>query len=255
MLMLLGLQCALAQTVNRGPAPEFSSDKAQDWLNSDPLRMAQLRGRVVLLDVWTYSCHNCYRSIPWLLELEKKFSTADFVIVGIHTPEFNHEHDRRNVARKLKQFAIKHPVMMDNDFAYWKRLKNRYWPSFYLIDKTGHIKGYYIGETHSGSSQARQIENHLKKLLDEPSPVHSPTDAPKTPTGDSGTPKATQTDDTDAPETSQADGSDAPEISQTDGTDAPETSQAIGSDAPKATQTGVPDYPSQRTKLSLEQPD
>ena len=109
--------------------PEFTNNKPEQWFNSKPLKRAELKGKVVLLDVWTYGCWNCYRSFPWLNELEARFSSDKFQVIGIHTPEFDREKDASNVAKKIKKFKLHHPVMMDNDFAYWNALGNRYWPS------------------------------------------------------------------------------------------------------------------------------
>ncbi|MFK8027060.1 MAG: redoxin family protein [Gammaproteobacteria bacterium] len=147
--------------------PKFTQQDAQRWINSSPLKTEDLKGKVVLLDIWTYGCWNCYRSIPWLNSLEKKFGHDDFIIVGIHTPEFDHETEREKVIEKCEEFKVTHPVMMDNDFAYWKALRNRYWPTFYVADKHGVVKGVYIGETHEGDKRAHQVENLIAKLIAE----------------------------------------------------------------------------------------
>jgi len=147
--------------------PEFTNNNSAEWFNSKPLKRADLKGKVVLLDVWTYGCWNCYRSFPWLNELEARFSSHNFQVIGIHTPEFGHEKLARNVAEKIKKFKLHHPVMMDNDFAYWKALGNRYWPSFYIIDKQGQIRFTHVGETHAGDRNARHIEAEIRQLLAE----------------------------------------------------------------------------------------
>lgn len=150
------------------PAPEFTQQGADAWLNSEPLTMQGLRGKVVMLDVWTFACWNCYRSFPWMNEFEQSLADEPFQVVGIHTPEFDHERERANVAAKIKEFELHHPVMMDNDFAYWKALNNRYWPAFYVIDKRGVIRGRFIGETHSGDRNAKAISKLVNELLAEP---------------------------------------------------------------------------------------
>lgn len=150
-----------------GSLPEFSGRAPSVWLNSEPLKVADLRGKVVLLDVWTFDCWNCYRSFPWLKSLESRLADKPFQVIGIHTPEFSHEKKRANVERKLAEFGIEHPVMMDNDFAYWKALSNRYWPAFYVVDKKGEIRGRFIGETHAGDRNARRIEALIETLLAE----------------------------------------------------------------------------------------
>ncbi len=149
------------------PAPEFTQTSPDAWLGSAPLTLASLRGKVVMLDFWTFGCWNCYRSFPWLNALEEKYRDSGFQVVGIHTPEFEHEKVRRNVEEKIREFGLKHPSMMDNDFAFWKSMGNRYWPTFYLIDKRGYIRHVFIGETHQGDARARDVEAALKRLLAE----------------------------------------------------------------------------------------
>ena len=157
-----------AQTIVARPAPEFSQTDPAAWLNSPPLTMTSLRGKVVVLDFWTFDCWNCYRSFPWLNALEKKFANTDLQVIGIHTPEFAHEKVRANVAAKIAEFDLEHPSMMDNDFAFWKSMRNRYWPTFYLIDKRGIIRHIFVGETHAGDRRAVVIEEAIQKLLAEP---------------------------------------------------------------------------------------
>ncbi len=152
------------------PAPEFTHRDPADWINSEPLMLGDLGGRVVLVDFWTYECWNCYRSFPWLKELQAHFAGRPFTIVGVHTPEFEREHDRDNVKQKVAEFGLDHPVMLDNDFSYWRAMRNRYWPAFYLLDKQGIVRAVYIGETHSGGSQARRIAVAIGRLLKEPDP-------------------------------------------------------------------------------------
>lgn len=88
-------------------------------------------------------------------------------MIGIHTPEFEHEHNRENVVSNVEKFNLEHPVMMDNNFAYWKALNNRYWPTFYLIDKKGNLRYRFIGETHAGDKNANAIDEAIQLLLDE----------------------------------------------------------------------------------------
>ena len=151
-------------------APEFTHSSERDWINTQPLKLADLRGRVVLLDFWTFGCWNCYRSFPWLKQLEAQFEGKDFLVVGVHSPEFDHEKDRKKVSAKVAEFMLSHPVMVDNDFSYWKAMKNRYWPTFYLIDKTGRVRASFIGETHTGDSNAKAIEEKIIELLKESMP-------------------------------------------------------------------------------------
>jgi thiol-disulfide isomerase/thioredoxin len=149
------------------PAPEFTHTAQEAWLNSPPLTLDSLRGQVVLVDFWTFDCWNCYRSIPWLKALEERFKNEAFTIIGVHTPEFDHEKELENVRAKVQEFELAHPVMIDNDFSYWRAMGNRYWPAFYLIDRRGLVRKVYVGETHQGDSQARRIQNTVARLLAE----------------------------------------------------------------------------------------
>ena len=149
-------------------APEFTHTEEREWINSVPLTLAGLRGKVVLLDFWTFECWNCYRSFPWLNALEARLAGEDFTVIGVHTPEFEHEKVRSSIEKKVAEFELHHPVMIDNDFSYWRAMGNRYWPAFYLIDKQGKVRAAYVGETHEGDRQARKIEAAIRNLLAEP---------------------------------------------------------------------------------------
>lgn len=153
-------------TVDR-PAPEFTHAGAEAWLNSPPLTLAALRGRVVLIDFWTFDCWNCYRSFPWLKALEQRYAARGLRVVGVHAPEFEHERDTAALRGKIADFGLSHPVMIDNDFSYWRALENQYWPAYYLIDVRGRLRHVFVGETHEGDARAQQIERALQSLLDE----------------------------------------------------------------------------------------
>lgn len=166
-IVILGLSlfATSSLTAKSNAAPEFTHTQSEEWINSAPLTLGDLNGKVVLIDFWTFDCWNCYRSFPWLRELEAQFEAENFIVIGVHTPEFDHEKIRANIVAKTKQFKLDHPIMIDNDFSYWKAMSNRYWPTFYLIDKQGNIQGKYIGETHAGGSNATEIEAKIKQLL------------------------------------------------------------------------------------------
>lgn len=171
----LSVAAVLACETSRGasaaveprPAPEFTQTAADAWINSPPLRIRDLRGKVLLLDVWTFECWNCYRSFPWLRQLEARFAPDGLQVIGIHTPEFERERDPAAVRAKVAEFALEHPVMIDNDLAYWNALGNRAWPTFYLIDKRGRIRDRFLGETHAGEPQALRIDRAIEALLAE----------------------------------------------------------------------------------------
>jgi thiol-disulfide isomerase/thioredoxin len=173
MVALSALTIAIAANrtdQNPGPGvalPPFTQTSPEAWINSAPLTTTELRGNVVLIDFWAFECWNCYRSFPWLNSLQEKFSSAAFAIVGIHAPEFEREKDLAMVKTKALEFELAHPIMLDNDFAFWRALGNRYWPAFYLVDKRGLVRSVFVGETHAGDSQARAIEAAITDLLSE----------------------------------------------------------------------------------------
>ena len=173
LVILFGLALVMSSVIYAAkinpPAkmPEFTQIDEAAWLNSKPLSANDLRGKVVLIDVWTYGCWNCYNSLPWLRSVEEKFVGQDFTVIGIHTPEFDHEKVRGNVVKKVAEFKLHHPVMMDNDFAYWRALRNKYWPAYYIVDKKGDIRKGFIGETHEGDRRTKKIENLIAQLLKE----------------------------------------------------------------------------------------
>jgi thiol-disulfide isomerase/thioredoxin len=148
-------------------APEFTHTGSQDWINSAPLKMADLRGKVVLLDFWTFGCWNCYRSFPWLNGVRDQFAGQAFQVVGVHTPETDSERERADIIANAKKHGVTNPVMIDNDFSYWKAMSNHYWPTFYLIDKHGKVRAQFIGETHQGDQNAVAIDSMIKKLMAE----------------------------------------------------------------------------------------
>lgn len=150
-------------------APEFTHTNHTDWINSPPITLDSLRGEVVLIDFWTYGCWNCYRSFPWLNTVEEQYRNRGLVVIGVHSPEFDHERNRDNVIAKVKEFQLKNPIMLDNDFSYWQAMSNRYWPAYYLLDKQGRIRGTYVGEIHASSRKAHAIEAQIQRLLDEES--------------------------------------------------------------------------------------
>ena len=146
-------------------APELTHVDPQSWINSDPLTLEDLKGKVVLVDFWTYGCWNCYRSFPWLNALEDRLKQQAFQVIGVHTPEFAHEKNPSQVSRKTREFGLAHPVMLDDDFSFWRAMNNQYWPTFYLIDKTGQVRAQYVGEVHAGDYTAEKIEAQINQLL------------------------------------------------------------------------------------------
>ena len=126
------------------PAPGFEG--GGEWLNSEPLTLAGLRGKVVLVDFWTYGCYNCQNTMPSVKQWWAKYKDQGLVIVGVHTPEFVREHKLENVQAYIEQEGIGWPIVQDNDYTIWRAYENRYWPHFYLVDHTGAIIYDHIGE-------------------------------------------------------------------------------------------------------------
>src|SRR5688572_7548455 len=116
------------------------------YINSEPITLADLRGKVVLVDFWTYSCINCIRTIPYLNAWHEKYADNGLVIVGVHTPEFEFEKDYNNVKAAVEKFDIQYPVAQDNEKGTWEAYENRYWPRKYLIDNEGYVRYDHIGE-------------------------------------------------------------------------------------------------------------
>ncbi|HEY3759406.1 MAG TPA: redoxin domain-containing protein [Solirubrobacteraceae bacterium] len=146
-----------------GVAPEFKD--TEDWFNTPgdrPLSLASLRGHVVLVDFWTYTCINCIRTLPYLNAWYSKYHAKGFEIVGVHTPEFPFEHSASNVAEAIKQNGIQYPIVQDNDYGTWDAYNNEYWPAEYLIDAQGRIRLADFGE---GNYEAKQ--RAIRSLLVE----------------------------------------------------------------------------------------
>ena len=120
-------------------------DGANAWLNSPPLTTQGLRGKVVLIDFWTYSCINCLRAMPYVKAWHERYKEHGLVVIGVHTPEFAFEKDERNVRRAAQDLGASYPVALDNDYAIWRAFKNRYWPAHYFIDANAHT-WHHFGE-------------------------------------------------------------------------------------------------------------
>ena len=150
-----------------GDMPEFAGGAT--WLNSTPLTRAGLRGKVVVVDFWTYSCINCLRAMPFINAWYSRYRDFGLVIIGAHSPEFGFEKDADNVRMAIKKFAIEYPVVLDNDFALWKAYNNRFWPAHYFIDATGRIRGHHFGEGKYAES-----EHTIRTLLTEAGATNLP---------------------------------------------------------------------------------
>jgi thiol-disulfide isomerase/thioredoxin len=142
---------------DEGRLPTF--DGATGWLNSAPVTAADLRGRVVLVDFWTYTCINWLRTLPYVRAWAEKYERHGLVVVGVHTPEFDVEHDAGNVRRAVEELGVGYPVAIDNDYAVWTAFDNQYWPAVYLADAEGRIRHHRFGEGEYDSTE--MILQHL----------------------------------------------------------------------------------------------
>jgi len=176
-LVVAGLVAASAAAIRR-PAPSPSADGTPapeltntSWLNTDrSFRIADLRGRVVLLNFWVFTCGNCTRTVPSLVEYDRLYRERGLTIIGIHTPEFPPyagEHDKANVERALRKYHIEYPNAQDNDSRTWNLYGIRYWPSFVLIDKKGAIRYEGYGEFHLNDGSYQTWDNRIRELLAE----------------------------------------------------------------------------------------
>lgn len=139
-------------------APDFTG--INNWFNSKPLSIADLRGKVVLVDFWTYGCVNCVNTLPHVTSLYAKYKDRGLVVVGVHTPEFPFERSVANVQAALKRHGITYPVAQDNDSKTWNAYRNQYWPAQYIIDQTGKIVFQ-----HAGEGSYEQIDRTVARLL------------------------------------------------------------------------------------------
>jgi len=165
LLSLLPLQAAPVEEVKPKPAPELPK---KGWLNTPdnkPLRLKEQRGKVVLLEFWTFACFNCKNVLPYVKRWQEKYEPQGLVVIGVHTPELAFERPEANVRKAIQEQGITFPVVLDNDFAIWQRYENQYWPALYLIDAKGQIVYLHIGEGNYERTEAR-----IQQLLKEANP-------------------------------------------------------------------------------------
>jgi thiol-disulfide isomerase/thioredoxin len=135
---------AAVQLPIEGDLPSLGG--ATGWLNSQPLTAAGLRGKVVLIDVWTYTCINWLRSLPYVRAWSEKYKDRGLVVIGVHSPEFAFEKNVDNVRRAAKDMKVNYPIAIDNNYSIWRALKNEYWPALYFVDARGRIRHHHFGE-------------------------------------------------------------------------------------------------------------
>ncbi|MEO5902973.1 MAG: cytochrome c biogenesis protein/redoxin [Gemmatimonadaceae bacterium] len=145
---------------DEGEAPGFS--KGGPWINSAPIDLASLRGRVVMVDFWTFECYNCLNALPHVKALEAKYRARGLVVIGVHTPEFPREKVEANVREQVKSLGVVYPVVMDNSYGVWNSFSNHYWPAAYFIDAKGRIRYHHYGEG-SYDEQDKVVDKLLKE--------------------------------------------------------------------------------------------
>jgi thiol-disulfide isomerase/thioredoxin len=147
-------------TAAKAPAaPEFARG---DWINSDPLTLNKLRGRVVLVEFWTFGCYNCRNTLPAVKEWDARYRDRGLTIVGVHTPETTSEYNIDNVRREVPGLGIKYPVVTDNDYATWKAYGVEAWPTILVVDKQGRVRWLHVGE-----GRYNETEGVIRALLAE----------------------------------------------------------------------------------------
>lgn len=177
---------------DEGIAPPL--DGATQWLNSKPLDGQDLRGKVVLVDFWTYSCINCLRTLPYVKAWAEKYRDQGLVVIGVHAPEFAFERDIGNVSKAMKDLGISYPVAVDNQYAIWRAFRNQYWPAHYFIDATGRIRHHHFGE--GGYAESERV---IQQLLKEAGSTRSAMDLTQVDAG--GVQLAASMDEVASPET------------------------------------------------------
>ena len=184
----------LNQTIDVSDSAQPGFSGATAWINSAPLTLESLRGKVVLVDFWTYSCINCLRTLPYIKAWNEKYKASGLVIIGVHTPEFPFEKDEANVRKAVKDLGVVYPVPMDNDYKIWRSFNNEYWPADYFIDATGKIRFHHFGE-----GAYEESEQWIRTLLKEAN--QGPVPEAVTRIAASGTEAAPDSDDVQSPET------------------------------------------------------
>jgi thiol-disulfide isomerase/thioredoxin len=164
-LIAVFMTCAAVQADEPPAAPEFP--KESKWLQSEPLHFEKLRGRVVVVHFWTFSCVNCQHNYPVYKNWQDKYKDAKLTIIGVHSPEFEAEMDVDKVKAKALKNGLKFPIVIDNDLAIWKEWRVRYWPSIFLVDKQGKVRYYWERELHLDKSEPKRFAAKIDELLEE----------------------------------------------------------------------------------------
>jgi thiol-disulfide isomerase/thioredoxin len=166
--LLLALPGGAALTAEPTAVPEFTHQRPSEWLNTEPLTLAKLKGKVVLVEFWAFECVNCLNSHAWIESVATSRAPNGLVVVGVHTPELPEERDGYKLRAAVQKLQIHYPVMIDVDRSYWNALHNKYWPEFYLIGRDGKLYGSFAGEMHAGEPRAQAAEQSIDQLLAAP---------------------------------------------------------------------------------------
>jgi thiol-disulfide isomerase/thioredoxin len=165
-LLALAAGSVAASTPNK--PPEFTHSRANDWINSPPLTLAALRGKVVMVEFWAFECDNCLKSRAWVESLASSKGPDGLVVVGVHTPELSVERSASAVRQAVVRLGIHYPVMLDQDSSYWNALHVQYWPTFCLIGRDGLLYACVPGEMDRGDARADKVANAVEMLLKGP---------------------------------------------------------------------------------------
>ena len=167
-IALVGLAVTAVATAAPSVPPEFTHTQPDDWINSPPLTLGALKGKVVLVEFWAFECVNCLNSRKWVQSLESSRGSQGLVVVGVHTPELSEERSPAAVRKAVVRLGIQGPVMIDGDSSYWKALHVQYWPTFCIIGRDGLLYACVPGEMHPGDERATRVEQALDLLLKAP---------------------------------------------------------------------------------------
>src|SRR3954452_10677407 len=170
--LISGVVAIASASTEEGRMPDLGG--AAGWINSAPLSSKSLRGKVVLVDFWTYTCINSLRPLPYVKSWAAKYKDAGLVVIGVHTPEFSFEHERPKVENAERSFKITYPVAVDSNYGVWKAFENEYWPAQYLIDGKGRIR-----YRHAGEGDYAAIEHVIQQLLNVNPPAGADASAVK----------------------------------------------------------------------------
>jgi thiol-disulfide isomerase/thioredoxin len=162
MMLALAALSSWAGAAEQASGPEAPLVAARQWLNTPQLTGQMLRGKVVLVDFWTYSCSNCLNALPYVKSWDEKYRAQGLVVIGVHTPEFPDEMDRQSVEQAVKRLGVTYPVVLDDQYDIWNAYANKYWPAQYLIDAQGRPRFM-----HEGEGAYREIESNIQTLLGE----------------------------------------------------------------------------------------